>query len=368
MEVVDPIRASKCLENMDWITVFVLVFCTCLFLSYVCKNFSAKTSKRGNKETLILDPGGTSSSGPVCNSPNCVRCQSRAYDAHSIKNQLMQSFKIYVVGQVDSHCSQEPIEGEDHRFPRKLQRILHTINSIDEKVDILESVYREACYKFEPSFESQPHIWWMPGLKRSPFWETTEHPDLKTIATVFESPATIKFLQQEYEKACTLSSLWKQNKIQSGKWELLHFYDQGDKNTKTCDVCPHTVRLLESVSDLMMGCVYGNAMISVLGPGSQIEAHTGPCNFRLRCHLALVENKNCGIQVGSEVKNWEQGKLMVFDDSFVHRVWHETSLEGSGNDRVVLIFDVWHPEVNHDERQLLNHLFPSPHKNDQYFT
>lgn len=352
---------------MDWIAIVVFVLCTCLFLSYVCKKLSVRTSKRGNKESFLLDPGGTI--GPVCSSPNCVRCQSRAYDAHLIKNQLMQSFRMYVeVDQASrsSDCSQQPIEEEHYKSPGKLQRVLHMINSIDEKVDILQSVYHEACYKFELSFESQPHIWWMPGLKRSPFWETTEHPDLETITTVFESTATIKLLQQEYKNACTLPSLWKENKIQSGKWRLFHFYDQGDKNTKLCDVCPHTIRLLESVSNLMMGCVYGNAMISVLGPGSQIEAHTGPCNFRLRCHLALAENENYSIQVGGEVRNWEQGKLMVFDDSFVHRVWHEERLEGGGSDRVVLIFDMWHPEVNHDERQLLNRLFPSPHKNERY--
>ena len=346
---------------MDWITIVVLALCTLLFVSYVWRNYRLHTEKSSmevqNRESV------DDSIGSVCSSPACVRCQSRAYDARSLKNKLLQSFRRYHGDCSSSEFSQQLLDTEDNRFSKKLPRVLHTINSIDKKSDILKAVYRESNCKFVPSCESHPHIWWMPGLKRSPFWDTSDHQHLKRIASVFESPTTIKILQQEYENARIKSSLWKENTIPNGTWRLLHFYDQGSKNMKASDICPRTIGLLESIaiSDLMTGCVYGNAMLSVLGRGSQIEAHTGPCNFRLRCHFALIENKNYNIQVGNEVRKWEKGKLMVFDDSFVHRVWHEVDVDGDDDDdRVVLIFDVWHPDIGLDERQSLMHLFPCP--------
>lgn len=39
---------------------------------------------------------------------------------------------------------------------------------------------------------------------------------------------------------------------------------------------------------------------------------------------------------------------MIFDDSFEHEVWHNgTSF------RLILIVDVWHPDLTEDERQSL---------------
>lgn len=46
---------------------------------------------------------------------------------------------------------------------------------------------------------------------------------------------------------------------------------------------------------------------------------------------------------------WEEGKVMIFDDSFEHEVWHRGTLP-----RLVLIVDVWHPEVTIAERRSLS--------------
>ena len=44
-----------------------------------------------------------------------------------------------------------------------------------------------------------------------------------------------------------------------------------------------------------------------------------------------------------------EGKFVVFDDSFDHEVWHER--EG---DRVVLIVDLWHPDLDEAARRRLS--------------
>ena len=339
------------MEGMDWITITITAVATLILLWFIWVTLTDKAEKASNESGL--DPEDADSS--VCQSPTCARCQSRAYDASSVKQQLMKSFTAYIMDDKISFNS----DFAQQQTANQLPRVLCTINSIDNKVDILRATYHESGYEFD-SCESQPHIWWMPDLKRLAFWDASDYLELQKIATVFESSETLELLQLDYMNARTKPLLWKENKIPTGKWRVFRFYDQGSRVTANCSICPHTTAILDSISDLMTGCIYGNAMISVLEPGSEIEAHTGPCNFRLRCHLALFENKKCMIQVGTEVRSWERGKLMVFDDSFVHRVWYESG-EGGDKNRVVLIFDVWHPDVQQDERHSLNYLFHSGH-------
>lgn len=347
---------------MDWINIALTLLCTSIFILFF---YRVQIIKKLFNKGSVLEPRNINTSQSVCRSPTCVRCQSRAYDATEVKNTMMKSLKTYIDQQGSDYefTHQVTVENKERRLANKLTRILHTIKSIDNKEEIVKAVYHESGCESVPSYELHPHIWWMPELKRSPFWETADHSLLETIASLFESTTTIELIQTEYRNACGQPLLWKENNIPRGKWRLFPFYDQGCKVRKSSDVCPSTVRLLESTHELMTGCVYGNAMISVLEPGSQIEPHTGPCNFRLRCHLTLFDNEQFVIQVGSDVSRWKKGKLMVFDDSFVHQVWHEGCVGGdAGDDRVVLIFDIWHPDVEKAERNALNFIFPCPSK------
>ena len=331
---------------MDWISITAVAILILLWLLWRNYRYGGIEKVRRESRSVRSDRH----SG-VCKSPSCARCQSQAHDATLIKQQLMDSFIKHKQEVFNSDSSQQPVENP-------LPRVLHTINSIDNKLEILWQCYDESGYEFDSS-ELQPHIWWMPGLNRSAFWNVSDHLELQELAAVFESLKTLELLQLEYTSACSKPLQWKENSVPNGSWQIFHLYDQGCRVSRNCSVCPQTMAFLDSVPGLMRGCVYGNAMISVLGAGSEIEAHTGPCNFRLRCHLALTESDNYMIQVGSEVRSWELGKLMVFDDSFVHRVWHEG---GQGDkERVVLIFDVWHLDVRLEERHSLKHLFHSDH-------
>jgi len=48
-------------------------------------------------------------------------------------------------------------------------------------------------------------------------------------------------------------------------------------------------------------------------------------------------------------RTWEEGKFIIFDDSFEHEVWHD------GNEfRLVLIVDFWHPELTEQQRKTLS--------------
>jgi aspartyl/asparaginyl beta-hydroxylase (cupin superfamily) len=73
--------------------------------------------------------------------------------------------------------------------------------------------------------------------------------------------------------------------------------------------------------------------------------------MRLRCHLGIDVPAGCGIRVGGVERSWERGRCIVFDDSFPHEAWNE-----SDEPRIVLIVDVWHPDLSDDEVALLEGL------------
>ena len=91
---------------------------------------------------------------------------------------------------------------------------------------------------------------------------------------------------------------------------------------------------------------------STLSGGASIEPHCGPMNLRLRVHVPLrVPDGECGLMVGGEAMDWS-GDAIVFDDSYEHSAWNRTDSE-----RVVLLFDVWHPELERDEVRAVEEMF-----------
>jgi aspartate beta-hydroxylase len=88
-----------------------------------------------------------------------------------------------------------------------------------------------------------------------------------------------------------------------------------------------------------------------LRPGARIPPHTGYVNTRLICHLPLIVPDGCAIRVGNETRAWQEGRALVFDDTVEHEAWNR-----SDRLRVVLLFDIWRPELTLEERELVTRL------------
>lgn len=119
------------------------------------------------------------------------------------------------------------------------------------------------------------------------------------------------------------------------QWKMFAFYAYGIKAQKNCDRCPETTRLIEQIPGLK------TAFFSILLPHQRIPPHRGPYNGVLRYHLGLMVPKatdQCGIRVGKDTRHWQEGKSLVFDDSFEHTAWNDTD-----SVRVVLFLDVVRP-------------------------
>ena len=79
----------------------------------------------------------------------------------------------------------------------------------------------------------------------------------------------------------------------------------------------------------------GVVCFSLLEPFREIHPHEGYKGEYLRCHLGLeVPSGDCGLQIGEEIRRWEEGKTLVFDDRSRHSAWNRTS-----SARVVMLFD-----------------------------
>jgi beta-hydroxylase len=118
-------------------------------------------------------------------------------------------------------------------------------------------------------------------------------------------------------------------------WKTFFLIGIGMDCTENAARCPQTVQLLRQVPGVT------TAFFSILSPGKHVPAHRGAYNGVLRLHLGLLvpePSERCRIRVGNEFRSWQEGKGLIFDDSFNHEVWNDTD-----GWRVVLFVDFARP-------------------------
>lgn len=136
----------------------------------------------------------------------------------------------------------------------------------------------------------------------------------------------------------------------SPSWNAFFFYRDGEPFAENRGRCPATVAALEAAPLNRVADHSPEALYSVLTPGAHIPPHTGVINVRLVVHLPLIvpSATECGIRVGTETRGWEEGRCIVFDDTYEHEAWNR-----SGKTRVVMIFDIWNPALTEVEREAM---------------
>ena len=135
-------------------------------------------------------------------------------------------------------------------------------------------------------------------------------------------------------------------------WSTLYLYENGRWLDANVERFPRTRAALEHVPLAQITTRAPSILFSWLKPGARIAPHHGMINTRLICHLPLIVPEGCGFRCGNEVRRWEPGKLLIFDDTIEHEAWND-----SAEDRIVLIFDVWRPELSEAERQAVAAIF-----------
>lgn len=136
--------------------------------------------------------------------------------------------------------------------------------------------------------------------------------------------------------------------LNSLDWSAFFLWKDGAVVEENARRCPKTLAALESAPLTRIRGRTPSILFSLLKPGTHIAAHTGFLNCRLICHLPLIVPAGCRFRVGNEEREWVKGKAWVFDDTIEHEAWNT-----SGATRVVLIFDIWRPEITDEERRLV---------------
>lgn len=117
-------------------------------------------------------------------------------------------------------------------------------------------------------------------------------------------------------------------------WKTFFFYAYGFAVPWSISQCPETNKLLQQIPGMT------TAFFSILGPNKHLPPHRGPYKGVMRYHLGIKipKPKDCAIRVGNETRQWEEGKSLIFDDTFQHEAWNNSS-----EDRVVLFVDFIRP-------------------------
>lgn len=136
------------------------------------------------------------------------------------------------------------------------------------------------------------------------------------------------------------------------EWTALYLWRHGEIVENNARRCPKTMAALEKVPLSRIGSRTPAVLFSRLEPGAHIPPHSGMLNCRLICHLPLIVPKGCWLRVGNEVREWEEGKLLIFDDSMEHEAKNPT-----GELRIILLFDIWKPELAEQERAGISAIF-----------
>ncbi len=118
-------------------------------------------------------------------------------------------------------------------------------------------------------------------------------------------------------------------------WKTFFLYGFGFEARLGVEMCPRTAELMRQIPGMK------TAMFSILSPRKHILDHRGPYKGVLRYHLGLIvpeDAESCRIRVGEDVRHWEEGQSMIFDDTYNHEDWNDTD-----ETRVVLFVDVLRP-------------------------
>lgn len=144
----------------------------------------------------------------------------------------------------------------------------------------------------------------------------------------------------------------QQGMLNNPDWSAFFLWKNGDVVADNAARCPETMRALRNAPLAVVPNRSPSVLFSLLRPGMHIPPHNGLVNTRLICHLPLIVPAGCTFRVGNDVRDWREGKAWAFDDTIEHEAWNN-----SEETRVILLFDIWRPELTGEERSLVVGLF-----------
>ena len=340
-----------------------------------------------------------------CNDPNCIRCHSKStqhMEAFQRNATLLRRLVKLEPEMFEGmrHDIWIAVEEMERQTVRAKMNVFSSVTSyLTRSSESNASSSTSTSMPFSPQIGQQPTVFFVPNLEAIPFHHGPPNNCHKSCPCIrlwkrqpidpksppIPTTGDIEMLQSNYHIIKTelnnvLSSkedhfapfdstvYTSTDQKQTPEWSSIYLYHQGLKQS-ACNLFPRTTHIIETLCPNRMAgkCGLGSIYFSKLKSHTKVNEHYGPTNVRWRCHLPLVVPKNNGgsclcVGIGSkeEKMGWEEGRPMLFDDSFLHSAVHFVSND-SGNDdgaRIVLIIDFWHPALSEGDRNAIGVLYP----------
>jgi len=258
---------------------------------------------------------------------------------------------------------------------RELERMtIYCRNTVDDYREYLENYLaragvprsgrfqesRDLLFGTKQLFVQQPTVFYFPGLPQIQFYERAAFPWLADLESATDEIRDELGTLLETEAGFAPYVVDEKNRPHGDfhglngnpDWSALHLYKDGAAVAANIARAPRTFAAMEIVPLCHCAKRTPAVMFSLLCAGTRIPAHNGMLNTRLICHLPLIVPPGCALRVGNEVREWELGKTLIFDDSIEHEAWNN-----SASDRVILLFDIWRPEISLEERAAISTIF-----------
>ena len=260
-------------------------------------------------------------------------------------------------GEIPPHLAAVVAQGEQRaeewRSSRE-QRMKAAMSAIEEHGDEEQRArierFRNNTLRRTRPYHSKPTDFHYPGLPEREFHPRRLFPwiasleaatetiigELKAVMSA-ERAELVPYVQ--YEDHVPMDQWRPLNK--NPDWTAIHLLQHGEPVEANVLHCPATMEVLRQIPQPFIVGASPNAMFSLLAPHTAIPPHVGVNNARLVCHLPLIVPEGCWFRVGAETRYWRPGEAFVFDDTIEHEAANPTDQL-----RVVLILDVWNPDLS----------------------
>ncbi len=209
-------------------------------------------------------------------------------------------------------------------------------------------------------FVQQPKYYYFPGLPQIQFHDRNAFPwfddveaataDIRAeLEAIVDEPGAFAPYVQGHANRPKKEEMGMLN---NPAWSAYYLWKNGEVVAENAARFPKTMHALRNAPLAHVPNRSPSILFSLLRSGAHIPPHNGLVNTRLICHLPLIVPGKCRFRVGNETRDWVEGKGWAFDDTVEHEAWN-----GSDRTRVILLFDVWKPELTDEERKLVVSLF-----------
>jgi aspartate beta-hydroxylase len=212
-------------------------------------------------------------------------------------------------------------------------------------------------------------VWYIPGLEAKPYWAAMDFEVSRVMLENFDAirQDVLQLVALDEQAAADENSgldgvfelQMDYELVRQGNWSEFLLYDGGEWFDHRCAVVPAICQLLSGVAEVA-GIMPnfddanspGQITILRMDAGTELESHCGPRNSRLTAHLGVIvppptEPSTAGssLRVGPPEnegarREWKEGEVIVFDDSFEHEASNPTN-----SPRYVVYASLWHPSL-----------------------